>query len=845
MRPSGLPIDDVLPALARALDAPGLAVLTAPPGAGKTTIVPLALLESAWLGERIVLLLEPRRLAARAAARRMAQLLGESPGGRVGYRIRRESAVGPATRVEVVTEGILTRMIQRDPDLARVGCVIFDEFHERNLHSDLGLALALESRAVLRPDLRLLVMSATLDGERVARLMGEAPVVRSEGRLFPVETRYLTPAAGQRLESSVAAAVRRTLAEEEGDLLVFLPGQAEIRRSAEQLTGPGAPPLPAGTRVLPLYGLLSNRDQDAAIRPAPPGTRKVVLATSIAETSLTIEGVRVVIDAGLARVAKYSPGSGMTRLATVRVTKDSADQRRGRAGRTAPGVCCRLWPAAEDSHLLPRATPEILEADLTALALELAVAGVSDPSRLAWLDPPPAAALAEARALLGQLGAMRGDGTITAHGRKMAEVGVHPRLAHLLIRGTELGAGAAAARLAALLEQRDILRPGGVPLDADIELRLELIPGREVPAVHHGHDVDRNTLQLVRQESRGWSDLLRWMAVANSPGAAPGAAELLALAYPDRVGQRREGQVGRFLLRNGAGVITDSPTLARAEYIVAADLDGDRRESRVWLGAALDRADLDRLFREDMREDDIVEWDDRSDAVIAVRRTTLGAIIVEQRPLREPSGDLVRGALLGWIRREGVGILPWDEDAARLRQRLAFLHAQLGPPWPDVSDDALLLALEEWLVPSLAGVRRRDDLGRIDLTTALLTRLGWEERRSLDALAPTHVEVPSGSRIRLDYGDPAAPILPVRLQEVFGLQETPRIAGGRVPVTMQLLSPARRPVQVTRDLGGFWRTSYFDVKKEMKGRYPRHDWPDDPLRAAPSRGTSRTRKRPT
>jgi ATP-dependent helicase HrpB len=843
MRPSGLPIDHVLPALSRALDEPGLAVLTAPPGAGKTTIAPLALMESSWIGDRSILLLEPRRLAARAAARRMAQLLGESPGGRIGYRIRRESVVGPATRVEVVTEGILTRMVQRAPELAGVGCVIFDEFHERNLHSDLGLALVLESRGVLRPDLRVLVMSATLDGDRVARLLGGAPVIRSEGRLFPVETRHFPPAPGQRLESSVASAVRRALTEEEGDLLVFLPGQSEIRRTVEQLAGPNAPALPPGTRVLPLYGMLSNADQDAAIRPAPPGMRKVVLATSIAETSLTIEGVRVVVDGGLARVARYSPGSGMTRLVTVRVTRDSADQRRGRAGRTAPGVCYRLWPAAEDPHLLPHATPEILEADLTPLALELAVAGVSDPTRLAWLDPPPAAALAEARALLCQLGAMEADGTVTAHGRRMAEFGTHPRLAHLLLRGAELGAGAAAANLTALLEQRDILRPGGVPLDADIELRLELIPGRQAPAIHHGHEVDRGTLQLVRQESRSWSDVLRRVAVAGSAGDMPGAAELLALAYPDRVGQRREGQIGRFLLRNGIGVVTDSPTLARADYIVAAGLDGDRRESRVWLGAVLDRDDLDRLFGEDMRQEDIVEWDDREGAVVAVRRTTLGAIILEQRPMRDPPLGLVQDALLGWLRRDGVGILPWDEDASRLRQRLAFLHAQLGPPWPDVSDDALLSSLEEWLVPSLAGVRRRDDLGRIDLAAALLTRLGWEERRTLDLLAPTHLEVPSGSRVRLDYGDPAAPVLPVRLQEVFGLKETPRIAGGRVPLTMQLLSPAQRPVQVTRDLAGFWRTSYFDVKKEMKGRYPRHYWPDDPLAAEPTRRTRPPGKR--
>ncbi|TFG47650.1 MAG: ATP-dependent helicase HrpB, partial [Gemmatimonadales bacterium] len=716
---------------------PGVAVLTAPPGAGKTTIVPLALRSSPWAGNRKILLLEPRRLAARAAARRMADLLGESPGKQVGYRIRRESVVSAATRVEVVTEGILTRMVQRDPELAGVACVIFDEFHERSLHADLGLALVLETRAVLRPDLRVLVMSATLDGDSVARLLGEAPVIRSTGRLHPVETRYLPAIPGQRLESSVASAVRRALAEDDGDLLVFLPGQGEIRRAVETLSGPGGPALPASTRILPLYGMLSNAEQDAAIRPSAPGERKIVLATSIAETSLTIEGVRVVIDAGLARVAKYSLGSGMTRPVTVRVTRDSADQRRGRAGRTAPGVCYRLWPAAEDAHLLPRATPEILETDLAGLALELAVAGVTDPCRLAWLDPPPAAALAEARLLLGQLGALARDGGATPHGRRMAEFGTHPRLAHLLIRGTELGAKAAAADLAALLEQRDILRRGSAPLDADIELRLELVSGRETPALHHGYEVDRNTVRTVRQESRNWREALRRIPIDSQTGDAPDPAELLALAYPDRVGQRREGQVGRFLLRNGAGVVTDSAALARADYLVAADLDGDRRESRVWLGAVLTRASIDRLFGDEMVEEEVVEWDEAQGAVHALRRTTLGALVLDQKPLREPPAERVRSVLLEQIRRDGAASLPWDDDYRRIRKRMAFLRMLLGQPWPEVSDDALEQSLEEWLGPRLEGTRRRDDLRRLDLSAALLGWLGWEERRQIDLLAPT------------------------------------------------------------------------------------------------------------
>jgi len=845
MRPSGLPIDEALPALARATDCPGVAVLTAPPGAGKTTIVPLALLSAPWALNRRILLLEPRRLAARTAAQRMADLLGERPGQQVGYRIRRESAVSPATRVEVVTEGILTRMVQRDPELAGIAGVIFDEFHERSLHADLGLALVLETRAVLRPDLRVMVMSATLDGDRVARLLGEAPVIRTVGRHYPVQTRYLPATPGQRLEYSVASAVRQALAQDDGDLLVFLPGQGEIRRAAEALSGAGAPALPAGTRIVPLYGMLSRAEQDAAIRPAEAGARKVVLATSIAETSLTIEGVRVVIDAGLARVAKYSPGSGMTRLATVRVTRDSADQRRGRAGRTAPGVCYRLWPAVEDAHLLPRATPEILEADLTGLALELAVAGVADPSRLAWLDPPPAPALAEARLLLGQLGALTREGAVTLHGRRMAELGTHPRLAHLLIRGAELGAPDGAADLAALLEQRDLLRRGSAPLDADVELRLELIPGRATPAVHHGHEVDGTTLRTVREESRKWREPLRRIPGAAPPDGPPDAAELLAFAYPDRVGQRREGQVGRFLLRNGAGVVTDSPTLARADYIVVADLDGDRRESRVWLGAVLTRASIDRLFGDEVAEEEVIEWDEAQGAVVASRRTMLGALVLEQAPLRNPPAERVRSALLGQIRRAGAASLPWDDDSRRIRERMAFLRLLLGPPWPGVSDEDLEQSLEQWLGPRLEGIRRQEALRRVDLSDALLGLLGWEERRQFDLLAPTHLEVPSGSRVRLDYSDPSAPVLPVRLQEVFGLEETPRVGGGRVPVTMHLLSPAQRPVQVTRDLAGFWRSSYFDVRKEMKGRYPRHYWPEDPLVAEPTRKARPRGRRPS
>jgi len=522
----------------------------------------------------------------------------------------------------------------------------------------------------------------------------------------------------------------------------------------------------------------------------------------------------------------------------VRVSRASADQRRGRAGRTAPGVCYRLWPEQEDHHLLPRSTPEILEADLAPLALELAAAGVEDPGDLAWLDPPPAAALAEARLLLQQLGALGTGLKVTAHGRRMADLGTHPRLAHLLIRGAELDAAPLAADLVALLEERDILRGAAGPPDADLQLRLELLSLREIPPLFHGCTVDRAGLHRVRDEARAWRSALRAIqasAAEGRPVEPPSPGVLLALAYPDRLGQRREGQAGRFLLRNGQGAHTDSAAMVRADYIVAAELDGDRRESRIWLGAPVSLEEIQANFGDQRQSETVVEWDSRSAMLIAARRERLGALVLTEMPLRDPDPALVAEAALGWLRREGIAALPWNDEAARLRQRLAFLYSAIGAPWPDVSEAALLETLETWLGPHLTAVRRRADLGKVDLHEALLRRLGWAERRSLDQLAPTHLAVPTGSQIRVDYSNPLAPALAVRLQEVFGLTETPRIGGGRVPITMHLLSPAQRPVQVTQDLAGFWRTSYFDVRKDMRGRYPKHYWPDDPLIAEPTR----------
>ncbi|HEU4588211.1 MAG TPA: ATP-dependent helicase HrpB [Gemmatimonadales bacterium] len=841
-----LPIEPVLPALRAALRDRTAAVLQAPPGSGKTTRVPLALLVEPWLAGARIVMLEPRRLAARAAATWMAHLLNEPVGGIVGYRVRGDTRVGPRTRIEVVTEGVLTRMVQADPALEGIGLVVFDEFHERSVHADLGLALTLHSQGILRDDLRVLVMSATLDGEVVSALLGGAPVLTGEGRAYPVETIYRAPRPEARLEATTAAAVLDALAHEDGDVLVFLPGSGEIRRVAERLAE--AAPGPA-VRVLPLYGDLPAADQEAAIQPSPPGRRKVVLATSIAETSLTIEGVRVVIDAGLSRVPRFSPRTGMTRLETVRVSRAAADQRRGRAGRLGPGVCIRLWSEADDRLLRPHAVPEILEADLAPLALELAVAGVGDPGELRWLDAPPGAAYARARELLRELGALDQSGRVTAHGRAMATLGLHPRLAHMLLRARDQGHGAVACDLAALLGERDVLRGGSGAVDADIRLRLEALQGgrrgrergagragsSETSAGGTGGAADSAALRRVRAEAALLRQQLGVRGEMPGIDAAEFAGSLLALAYPDRVGQRRADQEGRFLLRSGQGAYFAEPQpLGRSAYIVAAELDGKPRESRIFLAAPIEAAELEAQFADQIEAESFVRWDDTTGSVLARRQRRLGALVLSDAPLRDPEPDAVRTALLEGLTRQGIDALPWSEGARRLRERLAFLH-QLDDAWPDVSDAALLASLPEWLGPHLGGIRRRDELARVDLAGALLGRLDWKQRARLDELAPTHVEVPSGSRIAVDYGDPGAPVLAVRLQEVFGWTETPRVGGGTVPLTLHLLSPAQRPVQVTRDLAGFWRTTYFDVKKDLKGRYPKHYWPDDPLQATPTR----------
>ena len=855
---SGLPIDEVLPQLRSALREHASAVLTAPPGAGKSTVVPLVLLDEPWAAGKRILMLEPRRLAARAVALRMAQTLGEAVGSTVGYRMRLDTKVSRNTRIEVVTEGVLTRMLQTDPALEGFAAVLFDEYHERSLQADLGLALALDARESVTPDLRILVMSATLEGAAVARLLGDAPVITAHGRSFPVATRYsgkglpplpqLGAARGtqESPEALTARIVRHALEEEAGDVLVFLPGAREIHRVRALLEG--SPP-PGGTvplRILPLYGDLPSEEQEAALKPAgslarqgPKEARRVVLATNIAETSLTIPGVRVVVDSGLVRRLRFDPATGMSRLETERISRASAEQRQGRAGRVEPGVCYRAWSESAQRSLAPFSPPEIAEADLTPLALELAGWGVRDATALRWLDPPPAPLLASARDLLERLGALDAGGRITPHGREMTQLGVHPRLAHMLLRARETGSLPLAADLAALLSERDLLRGTAGARDADIRGRIEALRGES-----EAGGIDRAALQRARRGARELQRQLGTAAASTAAGQARGGSVggLLALAFPDRIGRQRAGGEGRFTLANGHGAhFTEPQALSRQELIVAVDLDDRERDARIRLAAPLSREEIDAYFASRLERSDSVVWNAREQAVLARRVLRLDGLVLEESALPEVPREEARAAMLEGIRQLGIGSLPWSREARDLQARAGFLRRLGGDfeRWPDLADAALAATVDDWLAPWLDGVTRREHLARIPLPDALLARLSWEERRELDALAPSHLTVPSGSRVRIDYLDESAPAVAVRLQEVFGLTATPRIGGGRVPVTFKLLSPAQRPVQVTRDLASFWRGAYAEVRKDLRGRYPKHYWPENPLEAEPVRGVRR------
>jgi ATP-dependent helicase HrpB len=812
-----LPIDEALPRLTGALRTNNVAVLVAPPGAGKTTRVPLVLLDEPWAQEnnkgKKILVLEPRRLAARAAASRMASTLGEQVGDTVGLRVRFGSKISQRSRIEVITEGVFTRLILDDPSLESVAAVLFDEFHERSLDADLGLALARDVQQALREDLKILVMSATLDGSRVAELLGDAPVVESQGRAYPVETRYLGRDARAPIERQMADAVARALRAEAGSVLVFLPGAAEIRRTETQLKERVDD---TGVDIVTLFGALDAREQDRAISPAPAGRRKVVLATSIAETSLTIEGVRVVIDSGLARVPRYEPDVGLTRLETVRVSRAAADQRRGRAGRTGPGVCYRLWDEPQTGSLEPYTRPEILSADLSSFVLDLAQWGAADPGKLAFLDAPPVPALNEAMALLIELGAIDGEGRITAEGRQLRALPLPPRLARMVVDASREGAGEQAAAIAAILTERGL---GGD--DADLRHRLD----------QFRRDRSRRA-EEARAMVKRWVDSLdiRGRDGDDSPGS------LLALAYPDRIAKNRGGGGGAFLLASGRGGAVDKASaLAREPFLTVAELTGAAAASRIVLAAPITLAEIETRFAGKIEDRDTVTFDPGSASLRARRTRRLGALVLaEQIKQVTPNSDTAKILAQGIV---GLGIerLNWSKQAAQLRTRVQFLRKAEGGEWPDLSNEGLAASVDQWLEPQLTDKTGRGDLSAEQLSDAVMALVPWNLRKRLDAEAPTHFTAPTGTSVPIDYEAEQGPTISIRVQEMFGLAKHPSIAGGRVPLVIELLSPGHKPVQITRDLPGFWRGSYGDVRTELRGRYPRHPWPDDPMSAPPTR----------
>ncbi|QDF42494.2 ATP-dependent helicase HrpB [Bradyrhizobium symbiodeficiens] len=809
-----LPIDAVLDDLSRTLEAHNAAVLVAPPGAGKTTRVPLALLDAPWAKSKRIIVLEPRRIAARASADRMAKSLGERAGETVGYRVRFGSKISRATRIEVVTEGIFTRQILDDPELSGVAAVLFDEFHERSLDADMGLALARDAQTGLREDLRILVMSATLDGARVARLLGDAPVVESEGRAFPVETRYLGRKADAPIERQMADAIASALRADGGSVLAFLPGAAEIRRTQNFL---GERVQDASIEIVPLFGALDAAVQDRAISPAPKGMRKVVLATSIAETSLTIEGVRIVVDSGLARVPRYEPDIGLTRLETVRASRAAADQRRGRAGRTEPGICYRLWDEPQTASLAPYTQPEILSADLSSLVLDLAQWGVSDPASLSFLDPPPAPAWKEAKSLLSELNALDGDGRITAEGKSLRALALPPRLARMIVDSHRAGEGEAAAEIAAIITERGL---GGDSVD--LEHRRDQFRRDRSPRAASARDLARRwASQVAASEKAGPQDDL-------STGL------MLAYAFPDRVARNRGN--GSFVLANGRGAaVEQTSSLARAPYIAIGEMTGTAASGRILLAAQITQDEIERHFAEHIESADEISFDRGAMALRARRKRVLHAITLSEATLAvSPTEDTARILADGLI-AAGLDRLPWSKAAKQWRDRVMFLRKAEGDSWPDLTDDGLIARRDDWLVPALYDKIALKDISPGDLSDALMALLPWEMRALLEREAPTHFEAPTGSVLAIDYEAEQGPTIAVRLQELFGLNIHPSIAAGKVPLVLELLSPAQRPVQVTRDLPGFWRGSYAAVRSDLRGRYPRHPWPDDPASAVPTR----------
>ncbi|WP_420134834.1 ATP-dependent helicase HrpB [Rhodopseudomonas sp.] len=838
-----LPIDDALGDLTSALAAGSTAVLVAPPGAGKTTRVPLALLDAPWLQGQKIIVLEPRRIAARASAERMAKTLGEKPGETVGYRVRFGSKVSRATRIEVVTEGIFTRQILDDPELSGAGAVLFDEFHERSLDADLGLALARDAQQGLREDLRILVMSATIDGARVARLLGDAPVVESLGRAFPVETRYLGRRSDAPIERQMAEAIASALRGDAGSVLAFLPGAAEIRRTETMLRERVQDP---AVEIVPLFGALDAAVQDRAIQPAPKGHRKVVLATSIAETSLTIEGVRIVVDCGLARVPRYEPDLGLTRLETVRASRAAVDQRRGRAGRIEPGVCYRLWDEPQTASLPAYTQPEILSADLSSLLLDLAQWGVADPASLAFLDSPPAPALKEARELLRELGALDADGRITDEGRALRAMALPPRLARMIVDAARFDHAEAAAEIAAILTERGL---GGDSADLDAR-RDNFRRDRSQRATSARQMAER----WARQASSSSPSPLRG-ASSPSPqgggesrrGSGRGVAAqrevageelssgvLLAFAFPDRVAKNRGN--GSFVLANGRGAsVEQTSALARAPYLAVGELTGTAAHGRILLAAPITLAEIERHFGDQITDADDVTFDRAAMALRARRRRALHAITFSEAPLALAPSEHTARVLADGLIAAGLDRLPWSKQLQQWRGRVMFLRKAEGEPWPDLSDDGLAAQREAWLVPALFDKTGLKDISASDLSDALMNLLPWELRSRLDREAPTHFEAPTGSHLPIDYEAEQGPTIAVRLQELFGLTTHPSVAGGKVPLVLELLSPAHRPVQVTRDLPGFWRGSYAGVRADLRGRYPRHPWPEDPASAPPTR----------